>query len=448
MTKRKTEKAQKGVEPILEKMNNRIGRLTPEMVIFKHNPEGFIEAILSKEPEEVAEAILRHNTGAMQEHIAAMKADPEKELFLVFPDGVEVSFPGMLTFAEALQYAKEMKEAIEKAFEARLKKVVAPAQYPLSLSIVKGLTGAAPKEVKCLDENKLNSPAYLKLEHIFLTLLSETSAQRDPKADGYLTGNLGAEMVPIKGAEGHKLESAGVEVDLKEIFKRWKGGEKLGATDKRYIAKTIKEYRELVFIWQYKVTTEEKKVLTIEHPAPRVGVTIYKFADAGAGAQDAGGELITQAGAKIVLRFHPAFLAFKIGDRYANTPTNLAEIIEAAAGGGRRVTAAHWRLFHYFNSIRSTQPGKEVVKTEIGRLELMAKIGLDKYLHGRNESKGEEALRAVIKDIQKTGLLNSSTTRRGKSDTVFCFEINKEPDYITPTTKGRKRGDRLRKKRV
>ena len=131
MTKRKTEKAQKGVEPILEKMNNRIGRLTPEMVIFKHNPEGFIEAILSKEPEEVAEAILRHNTGAMQEHIAAMKADPEKELFLVFPDGVEVSFPGMLTFAEALQYAKEMKEAIEKAFEARLKKVVAPAQYPL-----------------------------------------------------------------------------------------------------------------------------------------------------------------------------------------------------------------------------------------------------------------------------------------------------------------------------
>jgi len=450
MTKRKTEKAQKGVEPILEKMQNRVGHLPPEMVFFKHNPGGFIKAILSKEPEEVAEKMLRGNTGATPEIIAAMKAEPEKEFFkIMYGENNEevLSFPRGLTFAEALQYAKEMKEAIEKAFEARLKKVAAPAQYPLSLSIVKGLTGAAPKEVKCLDENKLNSPAYLKLEHIFLTLLSETSAQRDPKADGYLTGNLGAEMVPIKGAEGHKLESAGVEVDLKEIFKRWKGGEKLGATDKRYIAKTIKEYRELVFIWQYKVTTEERKVLTIEHPAPRVGVIIYKFADAG--AQDAGGELITQAGAKIVLRFHPAFLAFKIGDKYANTPTDLAEIIEAAAGGGRRVTAAHWLLFHYLNSFRSTlqpKPGENVVKTGIGRLNLMSKIGLDKYLHGRNESKGEEALRGVIRDIQKTGLLNRYTTKRGQSDTLFVFEINKDPDYIPNTTKGSKGGDILRKR--
>lgn len=432
MAKRKTQKAQKKVVPILEKMQNRIGGLTPEMVFFNHDPAAFIEAILNSDPEKVAEEILARNTGVTPEYLAIMRAKPEEPLSFIFDDGNEVSFPGMLTYKEALQYAREMREVIERALEERLKKT-APAQYPLSLAIINGLTGTAPKEVKCIDENKLKNPAHLKLEHIFLTLLNETSAQRDHKEQGYLTGNLGAELVPLE--KGIMYESAGVEVELKEVFKRWKGGDKLGGGDKKYIAKTIKEYRELIFTWQFKADMNDGKELRLEHQAPRIGVTIYSLIDKQEGGREAGGELITQAGAKIILRFHPAFLAFKAGDTYANTPANLSEIIEAAAGGGRKVTAAHWLLFHYLNSIRSTMRGGEVVKTAIGRLELMAKIGLDKYLHGRNESKGEDALRSVIGDIQKTGLLNSHTTRRGKSDTVFCFEIKKDPVFQSSAKK-------------
>lgn len=437
MTKRKTKKAQKEVGPILDKMQNRVGHLTAEMVYFKHNPAAFIERILNSDPEEVAQIILQ-NTGIMPEYIEAMKAEPDKPLSFEFEDGVGVTFPDTLTFSEALQYAREMREAIDRAFEERLKKA-APAQYPLSLAIIKGITGTAAENAKCIDENKLNQAAHLKLEHIFLTLLNETSAERNPKAPGYLTGNLGAELVTMQGGLSH--ESAGVEVELKEVFKRWKGeGKEVGGTDKKYIARVIKEYRELVFTWQFR-TEVGGQLLTIEHTAPRVGVLLYNLTDKKGAA---GGELITQAGAKVVLRFHPAFLAFKAGDNYANTPANLSEIIETAAGGGRNVTAAHWRLFHYLNSIRSTtRPGGEkggVVRTEIGRRELMVKIGLDGYLHSRNESRGEEALRGVIADIQKTGLLSGHSTRSGNSGPVFCFEINKEPVYIQSAPKKSKKG--------
>ena len=443
MTKRKIKKAQKGIEPILEKMKGRTLNTPPEAVYFNHNPAAFIEQILNSEPEEVAERILR-GSGVNSEYIEHMKAHPDKLLRLDVGDNISVEFPNFLTFSEALQYAREMREAIERAFEERLKKAI-PAQYPLSRSIIDGLTGTAPKgRVRCIDENKLNQAAHLKLEHIFLTLLNETSAERRPSAPEYLTGNLGAEMVTIEG--GLMPQSPGVEVELKEVFKRWKGGQKLGATDKKYIAKIIKEYRELVFTWQIEAEVEGGKVLKVEHTAPRVAVVLYSLKDKIEAELKAGGELITEAGAKIVLRFHPAFLAFKVGDSYTNTPANLSEIIEAAAGGGRRVTAAHWRLFHYLNSIRSGIKAEEgIVKTEIGRRELMQKIGLEGYIHGRNESKGEEALRGVITDIQKTGLLKSHSERRGTADLIVCFEVNKEPIY-QELKKGQKRGDRVRKK--
>lgn len=440
MTKRKTKRAQKGIEPILDKLKNRVGYTTPERIYFNHNPAAFIERILDSEPEKVAETILIAN-GIQPEYIEHMKANPDKPLSFRWEDGVEVTLQDTLTFAEALQYAREMREAIERAFQERIKRAI-PTQYPLSRSIIDGLTGTAPKgRIRCIDENKLNQAAHLKLEHIFLTLLNETSAERNPKSAEYFTGNLGAEVVPIGAGIG--AERGGAEVELKEVFKRWKGGQKLGATDKRFIAKTIKEYRELVFTWQYQGEVEGGKVLTVEHQAPRVEVILYSLKEKKEEELEHGGELITEAGAKIVLRFHPAFLAFKLRDAFAYTPANLSEILEYAAGGGRKVTAAHWRLFHYLNSIRSSKKDR----TEVGQRELMQKIGLDGYLHGRNESKGEEALRGVIADIQKTGLLSGHSERRGAAgERVFCFEINREPVYIQHTEKRIKRGDRVRKK--
>ena len=385
------------------------------------NPAEFLDMLLT-DKRAIADYILQTN-GVLKADIEQMKKEPRKAVNFRYLDFDGEIYEGdyEISYSELLRYIGRIKKDLKNP----KKQKPAPA-YPLSLSIIKGLTGAPGKgHIECKDENKLKKAAYFKLEHIFLSLLHETS-EKNPKHKDFFKGNIGPEPVEMKvGNECITGTAARAEVDLKEIYKRWNGGRKLGATDKKFIAKTINEYRQLNFVWQFRVEDEHGKKILGEYSAPRVQVVIYTIKDA---AAEEPGDLITDANAKILLTFHPVFLAT---DKYANTRYNLAETLEMAAGGGGKVLPSHWLLYHYLNSLRSTiKPENGVIKNETGFISLLKKTGLDQYLNNRNKSKAADKIRAVISDIQNTGLLINYNERPGPDGPVFCFYIAQKSERL------------------
>lgn len=381
------------------------------------NPKDFLRMLLS-DKRKIADYILQTN-GIPDADIEQMKKEPRKAVSFRYldSDGQIVEGDHKISYSELLRYIGKLQKSLKPPEQ--------PKNYPLSSSIIKGLTGVPEKgQIVCKDENKLKKAAYCKLEHIFLTLLHETSSEKNPKHEDFFTGNAGAERVKIEvGSNFVEGRAARAAVELKDIYKKWNGGKKLGGAAKKFIANTIDEYRQLNFIWQFRVQDISGQKYIAEYPAPRVKVIFYKPEEEGDLKPGPGG-LITDANAKILLVFHPVFLQT---DKYANTPYNLAEILERAAGGGRNVTTAHWLVYHYLNSLRFTQRAEGgVVQNETGFNLLLAKAGLDQYLNNRNKSKAGDKIRAVISDIKKTGLLIDFSERTGTDGPIFCFSIAKD----------------------
>ncbi len=337
----------------------------------------------------------------------------------------------------ATDFKAVVEQRIKETIEAEAKKRL-PGDYPLSTQVIKQTLNPFPSESKpsfsCRDEHKLTA-AHFKLEHAFLSLLEQTSADKNPESDGFFTGNMGAEILNVGDERGQQLalQQAQTRVQPKDIYRAYYGKNKVSGAERKNVWRAIEEYRNLNFTWVLEAAMPDGRVFRADIKRPRINVDLVSLSDRETTDKiEAGDEKSREAEQWLVLTFHAAFLAFKYdGGKYSKTPKNLNAILEAAAGGAKKVTAAHYRLFHYLNSLRSTRKGEGVFQTEIERAGLIEKLALSHHWESRNGAKGEAALSKVVADIQKTGLVQSLEERAGKNGKVFCFSVNLAPVWIS-----------------
>lgn len=439
MTKRKTTKAAKALSPILDRLQDKTGHFPAAKVYFNHNPAALIQSIFDDSAEELAQKLL----------LTAPKISIEEAISVqgLTKEPIEAKRvrPG-LTPEEALEIAREMKEAIEKAFEERLKKIL-PGEYPLSTHVIKQTlnpnSGLKNASFECKDEGKLTA-AHFKLEHAFLSLLEDTSPDKNPESEAYFTGNIGAALLDINGSNGEnlRLPYSQTQVRPRDIFRAYYGKGKLSGAERKNVLRAIDDYKGLNFTWVLEAEVAPGRIMRAEIQKPRVEVAFFSITDKEKNAKLAAGDVQTREEEQmVILNFHPAFLSFRQeGGSYAKTPKNLNAILEAAAGGARKVTAAHYRLFHYLNSLRSSRKpaaGEEIITTEIGYMALIEKMGLKHYLESRNGHKLEGVLQDVILHLKAAGLIQSYKERAGKEGVVCCFAVFSSPVWLETAKGGR-----------
>lgn len=328
-----------------------------------------------------------------------------------------------------------------------------PGEYPLSTSLIKQtidpVSGLKNPSLVCTDEHKLTA-ADFKLEHALCAILEETSEDKNPENAAYFTGNLGAKMLTLAG-EGEKnltLPQARARTTYMDIFRAYYGKKKITGGERNNAWRALERYTNLVFNWVIEAETEGGQVWMRQVKMQRVLFVAESLTDKKtAEAIKAGDKDAREAHQVVDLIFHPVFLSFRLeGGKYAKTPKNLNAILEAAAGGARKVTAAHYRLFHFLNSLRSTSraaPGEETIEREIGRAKLIEKLGLAHYLEHRNGHKLEGLLKEVFAHTKKAGLIKGlPKSRAGNDGEVFVFEIFCTPSWLET----KERGTTLRKK--
>ena len=434
MTKLKTTKAAKAISPILDRLQDKIGYLPAAKVFFQHNPAALVQSLFEDSAEDLAQMLVDTNPIFRKEEI-------------VTSEGLKKGWRRMegLTMEEALAMVREMKEAIEKAFEERLKKIL-PGEYPLSTHVIKQTlnpnSGLQNASFECKDEGKLTA-AHFKLEHAFLSLLEDTSQDKNPESEAYFTGNLGAALLDISGSNGEnlRLPYSQTQVRPRDIFRAYYGKGKLSGAERKNVLRAIDEYKGLNFTWVLEAEVAPGRIMRAEIQKPRVEVAFFSITDKDKNAKLAAGDVQTREEEQLViLNFHPAFLSFRQGGNYAKTPKNLNSILEAAAGSARKVTAAHYRLFHYLNSLRcSRKPaaGEEIITTDIGRGALIEKMGLTHYLESRNGHKLDGVLKDVISHLKAAGLIQSYKERAGKEGGVCCFTVFSAPVWLETAKGGR-----------
>ena len=331
-----------------------------------------------------------------------------------------------------------VEEKIRGIVEVEVKKRLR-GDYPLSTQVIKQTLNPKRSDGNasfvCKDEHKLTA-AHFKLEHTFLSILEETSSDKNPKSDDFFTGNMGAEILNVNNERGQEiaLKQAQTRVKPKDIYRAYYGKSKISGAERKNVWRIIEEYRNLTFTWSLEAVMPDGKIFKADIKRPRVNVDLVSLTDRETAEKiEAGDETSREAEQWLILNFHAAFLAFKYdGGKYSKTPKNLNAILETAAGGAKKVTAAHYRGFHYLNSLRSTRKGEGVFETEINREGLIEKLGLSHHWESRNGAKGEAALAKVVADLQKAGLIQSHTQRAGNTGSVYSFALHISPKWLEP----------------
>ena len=442
MTKRKTTKAAKALGPIFDKLQDKTGYFPSVKRALHTVPDLFIKSVFEDSAEELANFIIN-----------SLDLEYPKEEMFIKDGNIYLAAPiepqrthGGLTLEEALLIAREMKEAVEKAFEARLKRIL-PGEYPLSTHVIKQTlnpnSGLQNPSVECKDEGKLTA-AHFKLEHAFLSLLEDTSANKNPESEAYFTGNIGAALLDISGSNGESLSLpySQTQIRPRDIFRAYYGKGKLSGAERKNVLRAIDEYKGLNFTWVLEAEVAPGRIMRAEVQMPRIEIALISITDKETAEKLAAGDAQTREAEQWVkLKFHPAFLSFRQdGGSYAKTPKNLNSILETAAGGARKVTAAHYRLFHYLNSLRSSRKpaaGEATIPTEIGHMALIEKMGLKHYLESRNGHKLEVVLKDVISHLKAAGLIQDYKERAGKEGVVSCFTVFSSPVWLETAKGGR-----------
>lgn len=371
----------------------------------------------------------------------------------LYQDG-KMSRDGLIE-EEAVAVMKALKKIIDERVEKLVQKEVAkrlPGEYPLSTQLIKQtlnpMSGLKNPSFVCKDEHKLTA-AHFKLEHAFLSLLEETSEDKNPESEEYFTGNLGADLLKIdwsdtggKGVRGVDLKQAQTQILPRDVFRAYYGKGKLSGAERKNVWRAIDEYRDKNFTWVIEGETEDGRILRAEVTRPRIEVELISITDRKTTDKIAAGDEKSREAEQLIrLKFHPAFLSFRLdGGKYAKVPKNLNSILEAAAGGARKVSAAHYRLFHYLNSLRSSRraaPGEDTIPTEIGHAALIEKLGLSHYLESRNGHKLEGVINDLVTHLKAAGLIQHYKERAGNGGSVHCFYVYSSPVWLETKKGGR-----------
>jgi len=408
----------------MAKQSNKIKKLEPIVnQLVEQTGQSALQTLFRLDPKTLLEIVIRYS---------------EDDLFETFKEGD----PG-LSPEVARGFARAFKGIVEG--QESKKKPGKTGSYHYALQVVNSSLGMGDKTEILCDDTAMTRE-FWRLEHVFLTLLHEYSHSTNPNdKDAYL-GNIEPHKMDViateetqnlqqKPAAEPNVRQARVEVPFYEIAKRFCGG-KPGATDKRSLLHLLEQYQKLVFKWKFKTETEDGRVLLIETTAKRVDVLFWSLADAGTAQQIEAGDVEAKAKSRnVILTFNPVFRSFVMKNHgYLSTPQNLDSILAIAAGGGKKLTAAHWRLFHYLNRQRTREKKTGILSTEIGYEKLLKILNLTGYAESRNEHKLKGQIERIFADLKKTGLLQSAKVRPGKEGKVFVFEINKNPVWVDPKT--------------
>lgn len=400
-------KAIRTLTPIIEDLAERTGTEPPIPVLFRYNPETLVDLILN----------------CTEAEILAVLTDPKH--------------PQTLTVDEARDYARRLKQAVDIQVKRRTR---GGLSYPYAVKVLDttlGLTTDEKAEIKC-DDKKMTAP-FWKLEHVFLTLLHETSECTDPTDAGAFLGNMDPEpaevMVSDEAGEVSQrtIRKARVSVPFYEIARRYCGGRKPGAKDKDSVFHILNKYKDLVFAWTVRKEMPDGRVFLGTMSDKRVDVRFWSLTDKETADQIEGGNQEARAqNQNVVLTFNPAFRSFLSKTYgYVLTPKDLDTRLEKAAGSTRKVSDPHWRFFHFLNRQRGRgRKEAETVQTEINREKLLTLLNLKTYLETRNAHKVDPILKDIFETMKRLGILKKAAKRAGKmGDTVFTFEVCTRPAW-------------------
>lgn len=314
------------------------------------------------------------------------------------------------------------KQAKKRAPKTQL---IPKGAYPLAAPVVKGLTGTPDKGGVVVKANQLATVGQLKMEHVLLSLLSQTSIGGNPKDPTHFGGNIGFDLADMETfgenfATSIPMKTANTQISVRDLFREWGGGKKLGGKDKAFILKTLSEYEVQMFELCFESSTTDGRKILLRTKAPRVQVFRAAVSDAATLEAIKGGDVAAAEKFEVlILKFHPVFAAQQMGSQYSNTPEKLHQILEQAAGGGKSVTAAHYRLYHYFSSIAKASQGS----TEIYEAELLTKAGFDSK--GKHIGRDRQAVERVLGHLINAGLLESYSKTNSTKGPKYTVKIKR-----------------------